>query len=211
VTDPLVRCRRGHRCRASVREGDTMVGAPTMRPLCDACEAAVDTALHDTPGLYVALRNATLTKPVVAPNERVGGSIERPLPLNSRALDLGEQLWWVLCVGEDDVRRLATNYTEAQRWGKREGRQVQDAAEFLAAHLTAWCTNRPDDAGGLIDLCGSVRRFLDGRVTSRSAITCPACKGSVYLSKNGGHCAACGKTWTGIEFIRMAAAKVEVS
>lgn len=134
----LRRCARGRRCRAAEKDAnDTLVGAPSDRPLCDPCERAVTRALEDAPRLYVQLRLATLTKGAAVRSEMVTASRETPLPLNGQALDLGERVWWLLVTWEDEVRRIA-RATDRPRHGRREGRQVADAARFLAAHLTAW-------------------------------------------------------------------------
>lgn len=135
------RCERGPRCYAHEtlqHDGQTAkVGKVCDRSLCDVCEAAVARALDAAPGLYLRLRAATLIKGASVRSEMVSASRGSPLPLNGPALHLGEQLWWLLVTWEDEVRRIA-RLTPRAREGVREGRQVVDAARFLAAHLTAW-------------------------------------------------------------------------
>lgn len=132
------RCARGARCRGAERdESATLVGAPADRPLCEADERAVAHALDDAPALYLDLRNATLVRTQAVRTEMVTTSRGHGLPLNGRALHLAEELWWLLVSWEDEVRRIASA-SDRVRSGKREGRQVADAAAFLGAHLTAW-------------------------------------------------------------------------
>lgn len=133
------RCHRADKCYAAERtDDDRLVGAPSNRPLCEVCEQSVAYALEDAPHLYVQLRNATLNR---ATGERTADLVHisrgSPLPLNGRALDLGEQLHWLLTTWEDEVRSIA-RLSYSEREGKREGRQITDAASLLAAHLTAW-------------------------------------------------------------------------
>lgn len=142
MTTVVHRCERAGRCYASERDPADMahvhlVGAPTDRPLCQLCEAAVARALADVPHLYVELRRHTLLKGAAVRSEMVTTSKGSPLPLNAQALYLGEHLHTLLTRWEDEVRVIA-HLAEQQRDGKREGRQVQDAAGLLAAHLTAW-------------------------------------------------------------------------
>jgi hypothetical protein len=67
----------------------------------------------------------------------VTASKSSPLPLNAQALHLTDELHWLLTTWEDEVRSIARlSYPEMS--GQREGRQVQEAALLLAAHLTAW-------------------------------------------------------------------------
>lgn len=150
MTNPQTvhRCERGARCFAaetitSPKDGSKEKrGTPCDRILCDACENKVRQALDAAPALYVRLRNATLVRTTAVRTEMVTASKSSPLPLNSHALDLGEQLWWLLITWEDEVRRIA-RLTHRAPTGKREARQVQDAAETLAAHLTAWIAAPP--------------------------------------------------------------------
>lgn len=132
------RCARGKRCRSAERDSnDTVVGAVADRPLCDPCEQAVARALDVAPRLYVKLRAATLIKGTAVRSEMVTASRNTPLPLNGQALGLAEDVWLLLVRWEDEVRRIA-RMSDRPLYGRREGRQVADAAKFLAAHLTAW-------------------------------------------------------------------------
>lgn len=136
------RCERGARCYASERDPTDMtrvhlVGAVCDRPLCGTCELAVTRALESAPWLYRDLRNHTLIKGAAIRSEMVTTSKGSPLPLNGQALHLGEELWWLLCAWEDVVRGIA-GLTPAMRVGKREGRQVLEAAQLLKTYLTAW-------------------------------------------------------------------------
>ena len=133
------RCTRRDKCYTAERDhNDHLIGGPSNRPLCDVCEQAVTYALEDAPHLYARVRNATLTRPVGQRSaDLVHISRGSPLPINGRAMDLGEQLHWLLTTWEDEVRSIA-HLSYAEREGKREGRQVADAATLLAAHLTAW-------------------------------------------------------------------------
>lgn len=220
-TVPL-RCHRGPHCAA--RETHThadrpyRLGAPSTRPLCEICERLVANALDDAPTLYVDLRNATLTRTAAVRSEMVSASRGTPLPLNARALDLGEQLHWLLTTWEDEVRSIASlSYPE--RDGKREGRQVAEAAAVLAAHLTAWIsapstvlgTSRWTDdltqsgaqaAATLIDWRANVRNLpgLDTKAPKavrRYEQRCTACGVRAITHRAGDdlmQCQSCGAT-----------------
>lgn len=137
------RCERGGRCYTAEKitepDGTTRkAGAICDRPLCDTCERSVAQALDDAPALYVQLRNATLvTGTTAVRTDYVKASKGSPMPLNGQALHLGEQLWWLLVTWEDAVRSIA-KLSPREPAGRREGRQVADAARLLSAHLTAW-------------------------------------------------------------------------
>jgi hypothetical protein len=131
------RCDRGPRCYVAEKVDDQMAGAVCDRPLCDPCTAAVATALDETVALYVALRLKTLQPDTTGHTEQVTVSKGSPMPVNAAALHLTEQVHWLLTTWEDEVRSIAS-LTYPTRLGKREGRQVQDAAHLLATHLSAW-------------------------------------------------------------------------
>lgn len=136
------RCERGGHCYAAERDPADMavvrlVGAPTDRPLCDTCEAAVARVLQQAPWLYRDLRDHTLRTSTAVRSEMVSTSRSNPLPLNAGALHLAEQLHQLLTRWEDEVRNAA-GLTDAVRHGRREGRQVMDAATALTARLRVW-------------------------------------------------------------------------
>lgn len=138
------RCVRAARCYAHERSDQVdangkpiKLGAVCDRPLCDTCERAVSQALDQAPALYVQLRNHTLLRTAAVRTEMVTASRGAPLPLNTQALHLTEDLWWLLVSWEDEIRRIA-RLTDRPRVGRREGRQVADAAALLGSHLTAW-------------------------------------------------------------------------
>lgn len=141
VTEPAEehRCERGPRCAG--RQPDEHGGWQASvcgRDLCDHCETQIADALDQAAVLYVQLRAATLTGHGTATiGEFVTRSKGSPLPLNARALHLGEELHWLLTTWEDVVRDVA-GLSLPDRDGKREGRQVADAARLLAAWLPAW-------------------------------------------------------------------------
>lgn len=230
MTVPLEhRCERDARCHTAekVTEPDGTVrkaGAVCDRPLCDACERAVAQALDDAPALYVQLRNATLLSGATAVRtDYVIASKSSPLPLNARPLHLGEQLWWLLVTWEDAVRDIA-RLTPRVKAGRREGRQVSDAARLLAAHLTAWIaapetvfevnTGRDPSAvplhaqsgwqaaAQLLEWRNTVRNLpgLDTRApkaTRRYRQPCPNCGVRAITHRAGDdlmHCQSCGAT-----------------
>lgn len=196
----LHRCERAARCYAhEVLEHDgqrAKLGAVCDRPLCDTCERAVAQALEDAPGLYRDLRNATLIAVAAVRSEMVSASRGTPLPLNARPLHLTEQLHWLLTTWEDEVRSIA-GLSYPDRVGKREGRQVQEAAVLLGAHLSAWlsapvttlATSRWTEdveqsgagaAAALLDWRSEVRNLPGLDVRAAKAIRryehrCPAC------------------------------------
>jgi hypothetical protein len=230
------RCARGTTCAAAERatgpDGEPMndpdgkprkIGAICDRPLCDLCEQKVSRVLDESPALYRDVRNHTLLKSAAVRSEMVSASRGSPMPLNARALDLGEQLWWLLCSWEDAVRAIA-RLTPAQREGKREGRQVQDAATLLNAHLTAWIAaptigfqmntghdphtdaateqSGVDAAIALLDWRTQVRQLpgLDRKATKavrRYEQRCPACGVRAITHRAGDdlmQCQNCGAT-----------------
>ena len=221
------RCERAGRCYAHElleQNGQTTkVGKVCDRPLCDLCESAVARALDDAPRLYVRLRQATLIKGAAVRSEMVSASRSHPLPLNTPALHLGEQLWWLLVVWEDEVRRIASASPRPLE-GRREGRQVADAARFLAAHLTAWLAapttpfqvNTGHDpstdaaieqsgveaASALLDWRASVRNLPGLDRTASKAVRryeqrCPACGVRAITHVAGDdlmQCQSCGAT-----------------
>ena len=144
MTDPITRCARGARCYTAEPHGDTLVGGPATRPLCDVCEGAVARVLTDTPQLYVRLRLAARQRTIADRGPNVRTTSSHPMPLNAAALHAAEQLHDLLTRWEDEVRLIA-RLREADRTAMREGRQVQQAAGLLAAHLTAWL-NAPTTA-----------------------------------------------------------------
>lgn len=219
-------CERGPRCLAAIREHDQLVPAPSDRPLCDVCERAVARALEEAPETYVRLRIATRSKTVAAPSEQVTLSKGSPMPLNGRALDLGEQLWWLLTTWEDEVRLIA-GLTEVQRAGRLEGPQVGNAATFLSAHISAWLSapttafsvarwvdgieqSGPEAASALLDWQRSARVELEGP-GPRPAAHCwiehngTICDGPIWVAETSGYCGRCGSRWDGADFLRLAA------
>ena len=197
------RCARGDRCyTAAVDDQGARHGAICDRALCDVCTAAVARALDETPRLYVQLRLKTLDRDNTGPGEKVTRSAGSPMPLNARALDLGEQLWWLLTDGEDTVRRIA-RLTPAQRTGKREGRQITDAAALLAAHLSAWISADPAGPGQLLDWRSTVRRLPGFDPTAPKALRrydepCMYCGVKAVTYRSGDdlvHCQSCGASW----------------
>ncbi|MGY1773521.1 hypothetical protein [Blastococcus sp. SYSU D00813] len=212
------RCVRGRHCYAAEADGDQLVGAPTDRPLCPVCEQAVARALDDAPALYVRLRGATLTRGQGDRGPQVSISRGSPMPLNAAALHLGEELHWLLTTWEDEVRSIA-GLTYPHRDGKREGRQVADAARLLSAWLTAWTSAPPtelatsrwtDDveqsgaqaAAQLLTWRATVRRLPGLDVTAPKAVRryeqrCPACGVRAITHRAGDdlmHCQNCGAT-----------------
>lgn len=147
VPDPA-RCQRGRRCEAAehANPGDTdspMVGAPTDRPLCLACERALPGALRQAPLLWVELRNATLLRGSTANTgtkvDRTAGS---PLGLNGPPLYLAEQLhWWITAWA--DVVIYTAGRPAPDRAGQAEGQQIDDACALLTRYLQAWISHRP--------------------------------------------------------------------
>lgn len=202
ATGPLQqhRCDRGARCFGhELLELDgqrVKAGAVCDRPLCDVCERAVGQALEDAPGLYRDLRNASLVAVAAVRSEMVSASRGTPLPLNARPLHLAEQLHWLLTTWEDEVRSIA-GLSYPERAGKREGRQVQEAAVLLGSHLSAWiaapvtvfATSRWTDdveqsgaaaAAALLDWRSEVRMLPGLDMKAAKAIRryehrCPAC------------------------------------
>lgn len=228
MTEPqqLHRCERAARCYNAEKTDDTpprKLGAICDRPLCDTCERAVAQALDDAPALYVRLRGATLIRGAAVRTEMVSASRSSPMPLNGQALHLGEALWWLLVTWEDEVRRIAS-LTPRVREGRREGRQVADAATLLGAHLTAWIaapvtpfvvnTGRDtsteaaieqsgvEAAGALLDWRHTVRNLpgLDvkaSKATRRYEHRCPACGVRAITHRAGDdlmQCQSCGAT-----------------
>jgi hypothetical protein len=221
------RCERGARCHAHERleqDGQQVkLGAQCDRPLCDTCERAARRALDDAPSLYVQLRNHTLVKAAAVRSEMVTASRTHSLPVNGQALHLGEQLWWLLVVWEDEIRRIASASPRPAS-GRREGRQVADAARFLAAHLTAWIaapvtpfqvtTGHDPSSDAAVEQCGweAVAALIDWRsavrklpgldTTAPKAVKryeqrCPAC-GVRAITHTAGddlmQCQNCGAT-----------------
>lgn len=142
MTTAIHRCERAGRCYASERDPANLqvvhlVGAATDRQLCDLCEQAVERVLNQAPWLYRDLRDHTLRTSSAARSEMVTTSRGNPLPLNASALHLAEQLHQLLTRWEDEVR-TAAGLTDAVRTGRREGRQVMDAATVLAGRLRVW-------------------------------------------------------------------------
>lgn len=214
----VTRCARGPRCYASERseQANEQIGAVCARPLCDTCESKVRQALDDAPALYVQLRNATLIRGTAVRTEMVTASKGSPLPLNGQALDLGEQLWWLLTTWEDEVRVIA-GLTDAVRDGKREGRQVDDAAQLLSAYVTAWVAapstafavarwvdeieqSGAEAACALLDWRGHVRNVpgLDPRSSKavrRYEHPCPACGVRAVTHRAGDDLMQCQSCW----------------
>lgn len=210
------RCERGPHCLAAVRDVDELVAAECDRALCDVCTAAVARALDEVPGLYVALRRKTLDKDTGAPSEQVSVSKGSPMPVNARALHLTEQVHWLLTTWEDEIRSVAS-LSYPVREGKREGRQVQDAARLLVAHLSAWiaapvtefATSRwtsdvvmsgSEGASQLLDWRAAVRAVpglaMDGpRAKRRYGTPCPSCQVRAVVHYAGDdlmYCEHCG-------------------
>jgi len=136
------RCGRGPRCNASEPNptdptATKKVGATCDRPLCGACETAAARVLAQAPWLYRDLRGHTLLTTAAVRSEMVTASRANPMPLNAQAFHLAEQVHQLLTRWEDEVRTTA-GLSDPVRDGKREGRQVVDAAVLLAAHLPAW-------------------------------------------------------------------------
>jgi hypothetical protein len=223
VTTPqtVTRCARAAHCYAPERNGDELLGAPCDRPLCDTCERKVRHALEDAPLLYVLLRGATLIRGAAIRTEMVTASKGSPMPLNTQALDLGEQLWWLLVTWEDEVRRIA-RLTVRVRHGMREGRQVADAATVLGSHLTAWVAAPPtrfllhsghdtatpavteqsgvEAACALLDWRGRVRNMPGMDVRASKALRryehpCPACGIRAVTHRAGDDLMQCQNCW----------------
>lgn len=221
--DEQRRCQRAERCRASevLIDGDERrrLGAPCDRPLCPACEQAVTEALADAPWLYRDLRNATLVRGRQAPGEKVTRSAGSPMPLNARALHLAEQLAWLLTTWEDEVRSIA-RLSHPAHSGKREGRQVLDAARLLKAHVSAWLAapatelevsrhdepitqSGADAACALLDWRRRVRLLpgLDAdapKAVRRYDEPCMYCAVRAVTHRAGDdrvHCQSCGAAW----------------
>ena len=206
MTDPH-RCARGRNCRAwELTENDdgthTRIPAACDRPLCDTCERAVTQALDDAPQLYVQLRNATLMPGQAdAHGEKVSKSAGSPMPLNTAALHLGEQLAGLLGAGEDLVRYTA-KWTRRRSDGRREGHRVADSARFLERNLTAWITADVTQPMALLDWRAAVRRLpgfdpAAAKALRRYQQPCPACGVRAVTHRAGDdlmHCQNCGAT-----------------
>lgn len=216
------RCTRRNRCLAAeLDEHDAVVGAVSARPLCDPCTQATASALRDAPELYVRLRLA-LRHPSQSTGggEKVTKSKGSPLPLNASALDLTEQLHWLVTTWADEVIHTAGR-PAPDRTSQPEAQQIADACALLITYLQVWVVHQPTElathrigrqwitieqagwqaAATLIDWKRAARRNLGlARLTHRPPEPCPRCNVPGVLERRDGddkvRCTNCLKEWT---------------
>lgn len=115
------------------------MGSPVW---CEPCARGIESALRAMPQNLAAL--AVESEHGSSPQrERVSGTKPRPIHPKESFTFLSEELFQVLTLWEEDVR-------EQRRFSPRrargtQGRQVQEATQFLLAHLEWLLTDHPSD------------------------------------------------------------------
>lgn len=104
------------------------------RPFCDTDHDRIGDAITRLPETYTELR---LLLPVTGQQEeRVTGSREAPVPLNTEVQAFMRQIVLVACSWEDQVR-AAVRLSDLPDGRRRDGVALAQACRTLAAHLTA--------------------------------------------------------------------------
>jgi hypothetical protein len=150
VTEPAdeqPRCGRGDRCTAAEplrpdQPDSPMIGAPTARPICPACETAVRHALGDAPGIWGELAGAALERGSAPPGRKRGKLIGSPLGFTLAPYHLAEQLHWWITAWADVVIYTASR-PSPDRARQQPGAQVADACALLRAYLSVWVAHQP--------------------------------------------------------------------
>jgi hypothetical protein len=154
------------------------LGAPVW---CSACSRAVESALQALPRDIALLRLEMEHGTARGARERVSGTRPRPLHAKESLSFLADDVYAVLVGWEDDVRDGRQFSARAPRgWG----RQVDEAARFLAHHF-AWLMEQHPEPGATVEfgrevlaLHQRVRRAVqadDQPVQRCEGVRCPRC------------------------------------
>lgn len=211
------RCLRGPHCADPHTTPTGKAGAPTSRPLCDACTDQTRQALEETPTLYYQLRKAARTPRLSqALTERVTTSATHPMLIDGAAIDLTDHAHWLLTHWADKVLRTASRPRPNRRHQPEDG-QLYDACHILGRYLTAWTVHGPalipTDGGhrmtqsgweachALITWRAHARRHLKlEELIHRPPEPCPNCNTPRALERRDGAdkvtCRICHKSWT---------------
>lgn len=104
--DEFGQCCRGYHCQdARPDQFGRRAGAPTPRPLCDACADHLAGALADIPAMYSQLGTLLGEKPRSV-GEPVSGTREPPMPLNAGVDELMGRVWDVVSSWDARVREV---------------------------------------------------------------------------------------------------------